>query len=391
MSPHFGGAFVAGFGFKQAYTEDMSMTLRQTIQAAPEKAAALITKLSATSNQAVKSRESLYTELNDELSRYVELEEQHLLPLLRKHPETKDLAVSALKGNKDLRASLEKLSGLPKDNDAFLAALADLNKGFQQHVRNERKELLPAVLKVLNDDEAAAVASDIEGAVKEAETAKRDEKREERAQAKRNAEEAEQAEADERAAAREAKRVEQAEAERQAAEAERALAAEQAVARTRKEAERVAREATEQVAEVMERSRAAAQDQARQIGESLTERAQQMASDSQEAMTVYRDAARMLAGDVQVVSTTSAVSVQALSDVSSAWMDWFGKAARTNAELSQQLIGSRTLKAAAEAQRAFATSVMHNWMERRTAMLQIAQRSSQQALSPLQARVTETA
>ncbi|MBL3675837.1 hemerythrin domain-containing protein [Paracoccus aerius] len=367
------------------------MTLRQTIQAAPEKAAALITKLAATSNQAVKSRESLYAELSDELSRYVELEEQHLLPLLRKHPETKDLAVNALKGNKDLRASLEKLSGLPKDNDAFLAALADLNKGFQQHVRNERKELLPAILKVLNDDEAATVASDIEGAVKEAETAKRDEKREERAQAKRNAEKAEQAEADERAAAREAKHVEQAEAERQAAEAERALAAEQAVARTQKEAERVARETTEQVAEVMERGRAAAQDQARQIGEGLTERAQQMASDSQEAMTVYRDAARMLAGDVQVVSTTSAVSVQALSDVSSAWMDWFGKAARTNVELSQQLIGSRTLKAAAEAQRAFAMSVMHNWMERRTAMLQIAQRSSQQALNPLQARITETA
>ena len=126
------------------------MTLRQTIQAAPEKAAALITKLSATSNQAVKSRESLFAELSDELARYVEIEEQHLLPLLRKNPETKDLAVNALKGNKDLRASLEKLSGLPKDNDAFLAALVDLNKGFQQHVRNERKELLPAVLRPLD-------------------------------------------------------------------------------------------------------------------------------------------------------------------------------------------------------------------------------------------------
>ena len=128
------------------------MTLRQTIQAAPEKTAELINKLSATSNQAVKTRESLFAQLNEELLRFVEIEEQHLLPLLRKRPETKDLATAALKGNKDLHAALAKLAALPKDNDAFLAELAELNKGFQQHVRNERKELLPAVLKALSDD-----------------------------------------------------------------------------------------------------------------------------------------------------------------------------------------------------------------------------------------------
>jgi hypothetical protein len=367
------------------------MTLRQTIQAAPEKAAALITKLAATSNQAVKSRESLFAELSDELSRYVEIEEQHLLPLLRKHPETKDLAVSALKGNKDLRASLEKLSGLPKDNDTFLAALADLNKGFQQHVRDERKELLPAVLKVLNDDEAATVASDIEGAVKEAETAKRDEKREERAQAKRDAEEAEQAEADKRASAKEAKRDERAEAEREAEEAKQAAAAERAVVKAQKEAERVTREATEKVADVMERGAAAVQDRARQVTEALTGRAQQVASDTQEAMTIYSDSARKVAEDMQVVTTTSAASVQALSEVSSAWTTWFEKATRANTEASQKLFRAKSMKDIAEMQREFATSAMHNWMERRTAMLQIAQRSSKQALSPLQARVSDAA
>lgn len=367
------------------------MTLRQTIQAAPEKAAALITKLSATSNQAVKTRESLYAELRDELARYVDIEEQHLLPLLRKHPETKDLAASALKGNKELRASLEKLSGLPKNNDAFPAALAELNKGFQQHVRNERKELLPAVLKVLSDDEASTVAANIGGAVEDAEEAKRQEKQEERAQAKRVAEEAEQAEADKRAAAAEAKRAERAEAERQAAEAERALAAERAIARTQKEAERATREASEKVADVVERGAAAAQDRARQITETLTDCAQQVASDTQQAMTIYSDAARDIAEDMQTVTTSSAASVQTLSEVSSVWTDWFGKAARANAEFSQQLLRSRTLKDVAAVQREFATSIMHNWMESRTAMLEIAQRTSEQALSRRKGRTSGAA
>ena len=65
------------------------MTLRQTIQAAPGKTTELITKLSATSNQAVKTRENLFAELSEELARYIEIEERQLLPLLRKHPETK--------------------------------------------------------------------------------------------------------------------------------------------------------------------------------------------------------------------------------------------------------------------------------------------------------------
>ncbi|MCZ0964248.1 hemerythrin domain-containing protein [Paracoccus benzoatiresistens] len=349
------------------------MTLRQTIQAASEKAAALFTKLSETSNQAVKTRESLYAELSDELARYVDIEEQHLLPLLHKHPETKDLAAVALKGNKELRASLGKLSGLPKDNDAFLAALAEVNKGFQQHVRNERKELLPAVLKVLSDDEAATVAANIEGTIEDAETAKRDEKREERAQAKRDAEKAEQAEADKRAAAADAEK------------------AKRAVEQAQKEAERVTREATEKVADVMERGAAAVQNRAREVTEALTERAQQVASDTQEAMTIYSDSAQKMASDMQTLTISSTASVQALSDIASVWSDWFGKAARANAEFSQRLVRSRTLKGVAESQREFATTLLHNWMEHRTAMLEITQRSSERALSARERRASETA
>ena len=184
------------------------MTLRQTIQAAPGKTSELIAKLLATSNQAVKTREGLFAQLSEELVRYVELEEQHFLPLLRKHPETKEIAAGALKGNKDLRALLAKLSDLPKDSDAFLSELGELNKGFQQHVRNERKELLPAVLKALSDEEAEAVVNTIETAAADAQQVKRDEKREERAQVKREAEEAQQAEETQRAAVRAQKAAE---------------------------------------------------------------------------------------------------------------------------------------------------------------------------------------
>lgn len=367
------------------------MTLRQTIQAAPGKATELIAKLAATSNQAVKTREGLFAQLNDELTRYVEIEEQHFLPLLRKHPETTHLAADALKGNKDLRAALAKLSDLPKDNDGFLAELGELSKGFQQHVRDERKELLPAVLKVLSTEEAGALATTMEGAVADAEKAKREEKREEAAQAKRQAEEAEQAAAEAAKAKREEKREEAAQAKREAEGAEQAAAAQRAVIRTRDEAERTAREATEKVVDTIASGTASMQDGARQVAESMTERAQQVASGAREAMTVYGDSAQKIAEDLQAVRASSAVSMGAMSEVSSAWMDWLGKSARTNADLSQRLIQCRTVKQLAEVQREFVTGSVRHWMERRTKVLQITQRTSQEALSPLDGRLSEAA
>lgn len=326
------------------------MTLRQTIQAAPGKTSDLITKLAATSNEAVKTRESLFAQLSDELSRYVEFEEQHFLPLLRKHPDTKSLAADALKGNKDQRASLAKLSRMPKDNDAFLAELDVLNKSFQQHVRNERKELLPAVLTAFSDEEAGAFAAGIEDAVAGSEKAKRDERREEAAQVRLQAEEADQL-----------------------------AAAERAAARAQKAAERNTSEAAQIAVDMMQRGAASMQDGASLVTAAFPERTQQVASESRGAMTVSNDSSRKFFDDVQAVMASSAVSVGAASEVWSTWSEWFGNAARMNSDVSQRLMQCRSVKQVAELQEEFATSTFRNWMERNAKFLQIAQRTSKQA------------
>ena len=62
--------------------------------------------------------------------------------------------------------------------------MAELRKAFQQHVRDERKELLPAVLKALDDEEAEAIVEKIEGAKAEVEEAKRAEAEQRRAAAR---------------------------------------------------------------------------------------------------------------------------------------------------------------------------------------------------------------
>ena len=69
--------------------------------------------------------------------------------------------------------------------------MAELRRVFQQHVRDDKKELLPAVLKALSDEEAEAVVERIEAGKAEIEEAKRAEAEERRAEARREREKAE--------------------------------------------------------------------------------------------------------------------------------------------------------------------------------------------------------
>ena len=166
-------------------------TIRQLIQTSPAKANELFAKLAETSGNAVKTRERLFAELKEELELQMRLEEQHLFPVLRKRKETKDLVPDALNDNKETRKALSALERTPKESDEFARKVAELRKAFQQHVRDDRKELLPAVLKALNDEEAEAIVEKIEGAKAEVEEAKRTEAEERRAAAREEREKAE--------------------------------------------------------------------------------------------------------------------------------------------------------------------------------------------------------
>src|SRR6185369_12351344 len=166
-------------------------TIRQLIQTSPAKANELFGKLVETSGNAVKTRERLFSELKEELELQMRLEEQHLFPVLRKHKQTKDLVPDALNDNKETRKALTELERTPKESEAFASKVAELRKAFQQHVRDERKEFLPAVLKALDDEEAGAIVEKIEGAKADVEEAKRVEAEERRAAVREEREQAE--------------------------------------------------------------------------------------------------------------------------------------------------------------------------------------------------------
>jgi phasin family protein len=148
------------------------MTTRTFIQTPPDKANELFEKLLATSDNATKTRERLLSDLKEELDLLANLQEQYLFPVLNKHG-MQDLVQEATQDNQGTSALLAELDGMPKNNGEFLSKVAELKKVFQQHIRDDKKELLPAVLKVLSDEEAEAVAEQVQDEMASVEEAKR--------------------------------------------------------------------------------------------------------------------------------------------------------------------------------------------------------------------------
>jgi hemerythrin-like domain-containing protein len=162
----------------------MMMTNRTIGQTPPDRANELFAQLLDTSDSAVESREQLFLALRQELELLANLQEQHLFPVLEKHPETADLVRDARNDTQQTGALLDELETMAKDSDAFIAKVADLRRVFQQHIRNDKNELLPVVLKVLSEDEVEAVVEKVEEEIAEIEQTKRATSHRRRKQAK---------------------------------------------------------------------------------------------------------------------------------------------------------------------------------------------------------------
>lgn len=156
-------------------------TTRRFSQAPPDKANELFDKLLATSDTAVRTRERLFRDLKEELELLAMLQEEHLFPVLRRHG-MQDLVREASNDNEATAALLSELERMPKNNPDFLSKVSELRRVFQQHIRDDKKELLPAVLKVLSDEEANAVAEQVEDEMANFDETKRAEARRAREQ-----------------------------------------------------------------------------------------------------------------------------------------------------------------------------------------------------------------
>jgi len=304
------------------------MTITQIIQTSPVKANELFGKLADTSDGAVKTREKLFAELKEELELHARLEEQHLFPVLRKHKETKDLVADAVNDNRQARALLAELERMPKDAEDFPKKLTELRRVFQQHVRDEKKELLPAVRKALSDEEAEAVAGKIEAGRAQVEDAKREEAEQRRAEARRERE-----------------------------------AAEELERRSRQTAAALTRPVETLVEGSAQAARTAAQTAA-QTGAKVLRAGSNLADDgTRRAADILGQTAQPALERLEAFSTLPLAATRAFSEAGEAWRDWAGRTTRTTMDAAQEMARLNSPVHLAQVQGRMAAEAMQAWIE----------------------------
>ncbi|MCW2243868.1 hemerythrin domain-containing protein [Azospirillum canadense] len=312
------------------------MTIAQLIQAAPAKANELFAKLSDTTVRAVKTRERLLAELRDELQLQMELETKHLFPALRRHPKLKGLVDDATADNKTARALLAELERMPKDDEGFAGKLAELHRVFQQHIRDERKELLPAMRKLLSDDETQAIAERMDAG------------REAIADARRKA--AKEAAQDAAAAG--------------------------------------LREASSAIAEVAGKT---VEDSARAAETPLRAGAEAMMRSASEASAVARPTATatsMVEG-FETLASIPAIVVSAGNEAGRVWASWAEATGRAWLDGARELAGAPSPMKATEIQSRLIGEAMRSWLDAGTQLMDIAMHASRGVMAPIIERQME--
>jgi hypothetical protein len=391
------------------------MTITQLIQNSPSKANELFSKLADTSDGAIKTREKLFSELKDELETLTSLEEKHLFPVLRKHQETKALVADAINDNKEVRKLLADLEKIPKTDPEFAPKLGELRKVFQQHVRDEKKELLPAVRKALSDEEVQSVVEKIEAGRAKVLEEKTDEKADVK-ERKTDAKTDDEAAGDSRrkladAAAR------MTEASGGAVKAPRDAAEEMNTPDTAAKATREAagsaanatREAAGSAAEVAQKmtdtaaqnaqrtlrvveanagvaksAGDAATESTRQVAELGARQAEKVASTVTDTARAAGQAVQPMIGSLSAFSEMPGTSLELARDVGQLWSDLVRKNLETGARASQEMFQLTTPQQIVEAQRRYAVEMMQSWMNAGARMMEISLRASGSMSSAIQ-------
>jgi hemerythrin superfamily protein len=107
-------------------------------------------------------REQLFSSLYRELDIHTQAEEKFFYSRLKGEEETRELVLESLDEHKDMMKRLHELDAMDKGSAEFADQLRHLKGIVQSHVSEEENELFPRARKVIEEDEAAGIAEDIE-------------------------------------------------------------------------------------------------------------------------------------------------------------------------------------------------------------------------------------
>lgn len=121
--------------------------------------AKILDKLSDTSLRASKTRETLFSQLEEAFTRHAEFEEKIFYPAVKNEPATKDLILEAYEEHHEVKLILEELRRLSTENERWRPKLIVIKENIRHHVREEENDLFPKVKTILPQERLIDLAN----------------------------------------------------------------------------------------------------------------------------------------------------------------------------------------------------------------------------------------
>jgi len=138
------------------------MNLYMLLHQDHEKAKSLFAQLEATGEDEQDRRERLFSTLFRELNLHAEAEERYFYSRLKTNDETRETTLDSLGDHKEMKRLLAQMEATDAGTPEWTAKCRLLRNDCEEHIAREEAELFPKARRVIEDEEAAGIAEDIQ-------------------------------------------------------------------------------------------------------------------------------------------------------------------------------------------------------------------------------------
>lgn len=142
-------------------SEETKMDVFSLLISDHHKARAMFKALMETGEKDAKLRQTLFAELNLELSVHMAAEEKLFYPEIADEHPTHDKTLEAYQEHDVAKTLMKELEADPKDTEEWGAKLKVLNENIEHHVKEEEEDIFPRARKLIPATDALDIADEI--------------------------------------------------------------------------------------------------------------------------------------------------------------------------------------------------------------------------------------
>jgi hypothetical protein len=113
----------------------------------------LMEELDGTTERGVKTREKLFTRIQQDLTVHETIEEEIFYPALKEHPKAKDIVLEGYEEHNVVDMVMEEITAVPYDDETWGAKFTVMKENVEHHIEEEEGEMFEQARKVFDKDE----------------------------------------------------------------------------------------------------------------------------------------------------------------------------------------------------------------------------------------------